>query len=193
MKMANSGTTVEIPLNKAELGLSLVLDNVLELVKETRILLAKSRTTHAGGLLGLALQELGKAKLLKHGLREQTQILTDKVKRRQKLTSRTVRIEGLLDAAKRHETGTSLLPKEARAIADHVLPRPRSNSPRNKHPEDAAGWIVTNFLVNWEDEEWGLPSPPRIFAGFEPPKQRLIHLRILTDALEEAAKQLIAE
>lgn len=191
--MANSGTSVEIPLKKAELGISLVLDNVLELVKETRILLDKSRTIHAGGLLAFALQELGKAKLLKQGVREQTQLLTDNVKKRQKLTSRNVRIEGLLDAMKKHEVGISLLHEEAREIADQVLPRPRSNSTLNKNPKDSAVWLVQSFLVHWEDGEWGLPSPPRVFAGFEPPKARLVDLGILTEAIEEAAKQLIAE
>jgi hypothetical protein len=191
--MAKSGTTAAIPLTKAEFGISIILDNVLEFVKETRLLLDKSRTTHARGLLGLATQELGKAKLLKQGLREQTQILTDHVKKRQKLTSRHVRIEGLHDAAKKYEIGTSLLPKEARAIADQVLPRPRSSHLPKNNLKDTEAWIVPSFLVTWEDGEWGLPAPPRIFAGFEPPKQLLMHLRLLTEAIEEAAKQLIAE
>jgi len=191
--MAKSGTSVEIPLKKAEFGISLILDNVLEFVKETRILLDKSRTIHAGGLLAFAIQELGKAKLLRQGVREQTQLLTDKVKKRQKLTSRNVRIEGLLDAAKKRDLGISLLPEEAREIADQVLPRPRSASTINKNLEDSAAWLAKSFLVNWEDGEWGLPSPTRVFAGFEPPKARLVHLGILTEAIEDAAKQLIAE
>ncbi len=191
--MAKSETTVEIPLYKAEFGISLMLDNVLELVKETCILLDKSRTTHAVGLLAFAIQDLGKAKLLKQGVREQTRILTDNVKRRQKLTSQYVRIEGLLDAARTHEIGTSLLPKEAREIADQVLPRPPSISILNRNPRESAVWLVKSFLVNWEDGEWGLPPPTGVFAGFEPPKALLVHLGILTGAIEEAAKQLIAE
>ncbi|MCW4052684.1 MAG: AbiV family abortive infection protein [Candidatus Bathyarchaeota archaeon] len=191
--MNKSRTKTEIPLEKAEFGITLILDNVLEFVRETRILLGKSRTTHSRGLLELAIQELGKAKLLKRRFLEQTRLMMDDVKKRKKLTPRNIQIEEFFDPAKKHENGTSMLREDAREIADQILPRFLMKGSLRRNLKTSGELEQKVFSVNWENGEWSLPSPTKVFEGFNPPKKLLIQLGILTDAIEDAAKRLISE
>lgn len=79
--MKRRKTSVEIPLWEVEFGIDLILVNVLELVDDVRLLLSESKTAHVVGLLEFAVQELGKAELLKQRFREQMKLQMDEKKK----------------------------------------------------------------------------------------------------------------
>jgi len=185
--------SLEIPLEKAEFGITLILDNVLEYVKETRILLSKSRTAHSKGLLQLAIQELGKAKLLKLGTIGPRRSLMNDMKNGKTLKQRKVRIEEFYDIGRKWEIGLDLLPEEAKESANQILLSYSKDDFSDKNSEITEVLKSKAFIVDWEEGDWSLPLPAKIFAGFEPSDKLLMQLSVITDAIEEAAKQLIIE
>lgn len=183
--------SIVIPLEKVEFGINLIRDNVFEFVKDVRLLLSESRTAHVVGLLELAIQELGKAELLKQKFREQMKMLMHEVKEGKLLTQRSIRMEEFYDHNKKHDIGIKLLREDVRKIEQQIFSPFSSGGFLSKDVNINESSRLNDFYVNWENEDWRLPSPTMTFGDFMPPNKLLIQLKTLSEAIEEAAKTIM--
>jgi AbiV family abortive infection protein len=184
--------TPKIPLYEVEYGIGLIIDNVQEFVKETRMLLENSWTQHAVGLLEFAIQELGKAKLLKKEFNNQMSLRMEDVKKGEKLTPRFVQLPEFYDHSKKHNAGISLLPKEVRKIERYFFSLTSESGFVAKDTDIDESLRRMCLYVDWEKGDWKFPSPTMIM-GDMPSSKFFTQLKVLAEAIDMAAEQLKKE
>ena len=187
--MFKRADSVKIPLEEVNFGIGLILDNVLGLVEDARLILRESRTAHVVGLLELAIQELGKAELLRKGFDEQLKERMTWAKEGKTITLRFVEIKGFYGHDIKHDAGVKLLSEYVTKVEQRKFWPFSEGGFVGKDVSISERLRLEDFYVDWENGKWKLPSPTMIFGDI-PSEKLLVQLGALADAIEKATSKL---
>lgn len=185
-KCTHAKKSVEIPLHKVDFGITLILDNVHAFIEDARLLLRHSTTTHVVGLLEFAIQELGKAELIKQQFRSQMELRMKEVESGEVMHPRFVRINGFYSHDKKHKAGIKLLSEDVRKIEKRIFKPFAGGGFVSEDTNIDESLRLTDLYVNWVSGDWLLPSPTMASGGFTPSEELLNQLHNLASAIEEA-------
>lgn len=177
--------SVQIPLHKVDFGINLILSNVHAFIEDARLLLNHSRIAHVIGLLEFAIQELGKAELIRRQFHSEMELREKKIESGEVMHPRCVRINGFYSHDKKHKAGIKLLPKNVRKIEKWIFEPLAEGGFASEDVKISESERRADLYVDWRNEDWVLPSPT-MNKDFPPSPKLLAKLTTLVDAIENA-------
>lgn len=180
--------TLTIPHHELENGIIWILQNASEFVVDACLSLNQRRTTHVAGFLALAIQELGKAELLRLEFQNLLRQIMEEAQDGKVVSHKYAEIKDFYDHRVKHDLGIELLPEDVRKIIQWKLRPFSEKGVEEEYFSIDEEFRLLDFYVDYKNG-WGFPRPGYGIGGVEPPDIEITMLIDLADAIDRVVKE----